>query len=73
MILSADFYKHFTAWKYILILQLDVYIFGTADDLKNFVAMDKTYIGAPWTKEYAYSIGIPEEKCGNGGLSLRKV
>ena len=73
MMLSPQFYENFKQWKYILILQLDAYIFGTANELNHFIDLGKTYIGAPWTLDYSRRLGIPEETCGNGGLSLRNV
>lgn len=56
-----------------LIVQLDAYIFGTSDELKQFVALGKPYIGAPWKREYAATLDIPTETAGNGGVSLRKI
>ena len=73
MMTSPWFYSKFSKWENILILQLDAYIFGTADELDAFISLGHTYMGAPWTKEYASAIGIPEETCGNGGVSLRNV
>jgi len=53
LMLSASFYEAFVNYKYILIHQLDAFIFR--DDLKYWCDQDYDYIGAPWlrSKEYA--------------------
>ena len=45
MMLSADFYKKFTQYKFILIHQLDAYVFK--DDLLYWCSRNFDYIGAP--------------------------
>lgn len=74
MMLTLDFYKRFQQYEYILIYQLDAFVF--VDQLEKFCEYGYDYIGAPWL------FGV---KClfehshqgvwyvGNGGLSLRKV
>jgi hypothetical protein len=87
LMLSADFYKNFSAFKYILIYQLDAWIFR--DELNEWCNKNYDYIGAPWTgHEWAkfaaghltlvrtvlYKLGYRKfDVVGNGGLSLRKV
>lgn len=68
LMMCTDFYKRFQSFKYILIYQLDAFVFS--DRLKEFCAMDFDYIGAPapkiiWDHLTRY--------VGNGGLSLRKT
>lgn len=73
LLLSSFFYKLFSDYKYLLITQLDVYVFE--DALDYFVAFDYDYYGAPWI--YGYSdYSLFKRKVlyvGNGGYSLRKI
>jgi hypothetical protein len=46
---SRYFYELFQNYDFILIAQLDVYIFG--DDLSEFTQLDYDYWGAPWFME----------------------
>jgi hypothetical protein len=87
LMLSVTFYKSFSAFKYILIYQLDAWIFR--DELDEWCNKNYDYIGAPWTgHEWAkfaaghltfvrtvlYKLGYRKfDVVGNGGLSLRKV
>ena len=48
MLLTADFYRRFTDYEYILIHQLDVFLFE--DKLLEFCDMGYDYIGAPYPK-----------------------
>lgn len=43
--LSAEFYDRFAAYEYVLIYQLDAFVF--ADRLAEFCQMGYDYIGAP--------------------------
>ncbi len=72
LMLSKEFYERFKIFKYILIYQLDAYVFR--DELEYWCLLDYDYIGAPWFK------GFNSEKngneflgVGNGGFSLRKI
>ena len=75
------FYKRFLDFRYILIYQTDVFVFG--DELKLWCDKGYDYIGAPWLnttwmKEFAQKKGLPFlykylNRVGNGGFSLRKV
>ena len=67
--LSEDFYRTFTNYKFILIHQLDAYVFK--DELIDWCNKDYDYIGAPWA--YKNKSGRIELRTGNGGFSLRKV
>lgn len=66
LMLSSFFYERFSDYKYMLIYQLDSFVFF--DGLSDFCNMGYDYIGAPqyhsWTKDIVV---------GNGGLSLRKI
>lgn len=72
LMLSKIFYSKFISYDYILIYQLDAFVFS--DELSYWVEQDFSYIGAPWFKGFDLSkesnpfIGV-----GNGGFSLRKV
>ena len=46
LMLSPEFYERFTAYRYILIAQLDTYIFR--DELQAWCARGYDYVGAPW-------------------------
>jgi hypothetical protein len=87
MMLSPAFYERFAASRYILIYQLDAWIFR--DELDEWCNKNYDYIGAPWTgHEWAkfvaghltfvrtvlFKLGYRKfDIVGNGGLSLRKV
>lgn len=69
---DVSFYKRFTYYKYMLIYQLDAWVFS--DQLAQWCAKGYDYVGAPWfelhkTHEEGYSLWC----CGNGGLSLRHI
>lgn len=68
--LSISFYERFDNYKFLLIYQLDAFVFS--DQLKKFCDMDYDYIGAPWP---AFTINwrCTKSYVGNGGLSLRKI
>jgi len=53
LMLSADFYKEFLSFEYILIYQLDAFVFK--DELIYWCSQDFDYIGAPWIREIPYS------------------
>lgn len=86
LMMSPDFYKRFSDKEYILICQLDAYIFR--DELNEWCSKGYDYIGAPWTVSKIFRIPPFKQwrklthnklrtqknfKVGNGGLSLRKV
>ena len=48
LMLSADLYERFTAYEYILIHQLDAFVFR--DELLHWCKKNYDYIGAPWLK-----------------------
>jgi hypothetical protein len=70
--LSAAFYQPFLQYPYMLLYQLDAWVFR--DELDKWCAAGFDYIGAPWFVGY----GEPKEPLqflgvGNGGFSLRKI
>ena len=85
--MTQKFYQAFQDYRYILVVQTDVWIIQNDHELKKFINSGYDYIGAPWKQgilAYAYTIkGIahfpkfvsrPQKLyVGNGGLSLRKV
>lgn len=72
LMLSLDFYKRFTQYEYMLIYQLDAYVFR--DELEEWCNKGYDYIGAPWFEGFqTYEKGCKLWKVGNGGFSLRKV
>ena len=68
LLLSQEFYRRFQSYDYLLIHQLDVFVFS--DRLLEFCRKGYDYIGAPVPRW-----GWPERRnrVGNGGCSLRKV
>lgn len=85
LMLSPEFYERFLAYDYILIYQLDSFVFR--DELKLWCEKGYDYIGAPWiaTRNFISSLLKPFNsssikkrkpifyKVGNGGFSLRKT
>ena len=70
--LSTKFYDTFRDFEYILIYQLDAFVFY--DALKIFCSFGYDYIGAPWPYYAWTGIRTPKTpRVGNGGFSLRKV
>lgn len=70
LMLRPDFYERFRRFEYILIYQLDAFVFS--DRLEEFCRLGYDYIGAPWP------LGVGKEEklylyVGNGGFSLRRV
>ena len=70
--LNLSFYKTFSEYEYILIYQLDCYVFR--DELEEWCKKGYDYVGAPWfTENSSHEEGGKLWKVGNGGFSLRKV
>lgn len=63
--LTPEFYERFNVYDYMLIYQLDAWIFN--DNIDYFIKLDYDYYGAPhlWSGDNA--------RVGNGGFSLRKI
>lgn len=51
---SKEFYERFTAYEYLLIAQLDAYIFR--DELDEWCGRGYDYVGAPWMRRPQYSV-----------------
>lgn len=89
LMLSLDFYNSFTSFEYILIYQLDAFVFS--DQLSAWTKKGYDYIGAPWVREskriflnvaakqsiaQAFNLILKNninKAVGNGGFSLRKT
>ncbi len=73
LMLSPFFYALFSRWNYILIAQVDAWIFSP--DLSLWLDRHYAYVGAPWCAIPNLPPGMPcpPEAVGNGGLSLRRV
>lgn len=73
MMLCKDFYQCFLDFKYILIYQMDAFVFY--DQLEEFCDLGFDYIGAPWIFGVKYLRRRDKGLwyVGNGGFSLRKV
>lgn len=69
LMLSISFYKRFKPFNYILIYQLDAFVFK--DELDEWCNKGFDYIGAPWVVSEGNSFVI--SGAGNGGFSLRKI
>ena len=79
LLLSKEFYSAFKEFNYILLTQLDVWVFE--NNLDYWTSLKYDYIGAPWLSEPPKQKRINLlpmgkwmlGKVGNGGFSLRKV
>lgn len=80
LLLQQSFYRRFLAYEYILLYQLDAWVFR--DELMHWANKGYDYIGAPWLEAPPITSGKKPivnlskwlvNKVGNGGLSLRKV
>lgn len=72
LMMCQDFYLSFKDYDYMLVYQLDAYVFR--NDLDYWCNLNYDYIGSPWFEDHkSYEDGKSLWKVGNGGLSLRKV
>ena len=72
LLMSPQFYETFSDFDYILIYQLDAFVFY--DALEDFCSLGYDYIGAPWPRHAWQGKRYPKTpRVGNGGFSLRKV
>lgn len=72
LLMSSKFYQRFLDYQYMLIYQLDCFVFR--DELNYWCLKGYDYIGAPWFNEHkSKEDGATLWKVGNGGLSLRKI
>ena len=75
LMLSKEFYSNFLEYEYLLIYQLDAWVFK--DELDYWCDKGFDYIGAPLF-EYKINKGVIQfsknmQGVGNGGFSLRKI
>lgn len=71
LMLDKQFYLAFADYNYLLLYQLDAYVFS--DDLDYWCSRGYDYIGAPWFDYFATSAEGKLYAVGNGGLSLRRT
>lgn len=72
LMVSVRFYSKFLNYKYILICQLDCFVFK--DELRYWLDQGYSYIGAPWLQGFRKAAeDAPIIGVGNGGFSLRQV
>lgn len=71
LLTSIGFYEKFLAYKYILICQLDVYVFK--DELDFWIRRDLDNVGAPIFEGYSKPTKKIKLGGNNGGFCLRKV
>ena len=72
LLLSKKFYSRFLDYEFLLIYQLDAFIFN--DNINYWIKKDFDFVGAPWFENYgSYENGEQLWKVGNGGFCLRKT
>ncbi len=69
LLLSTLFYNAFNEYEYMLIYQLDAFVFS--NKLMTFCKMGFDYIGAPIPRGFTWPESI--KRVGNGGFSLRRI
>ena len=69
LMMSPEFYEAFADFDYILIYQLDAFVFY--DALEDFCSLGYDYIGAPWPRMYIKNVPENISHVGNGGFSSR--
>lgn len=73
LMLQRELYEKFSGYEYILVYQLDSFVFS--DELSEFCELGYDYIGAPWLHGVLHYVNKDNllQRIGNGGLSLRRV
>lgn len=78
LMMSSTFYSRFLMSKYMLIYQLDAFVFE--NNIDDWIRKGYDYIGAPWIDttwieaiERKYHLPNAISRVGNGGLSLRNT
>jgi hypothetical protein len=77
LLISVEFYERFADFEYMLIYQLDAFVFR--DELKTWCATGFDYIGSPklhrkhWENPNTKNWPIVDPVLFNGGFSLRKI
>lgn len=69
LLLTPEFYERFSTYEYLLLYQLDAFVFS--DRLAEFCEMGYDYIGAPMPYWSGWPYGL--NHVGNGGLALRRI
>ena len=69
LMLDKSFYQRFANYNYILIYQLDAWVFR--DELDDWCSKGYDYIGAPWMENNNGELKL--SGVGNGGFSLRRI
>ena len=70
LMLDKSFYKRFSCYQYLLIYQLDAWVFR--DELDEWCRKGYDYIGAPWIEKDNNGV-LTMAGVGNGGFSLRRI
>lgn len=72
LMLNPDLYKRFIDYEFMLVYQLDAWVFR--DELSYWCDQGFDYIGAPWYEGYEKATHTSKiiSPSGNGGFSLRK-
>lgn len=70
LMLDKCFYERFAKYEYMLIYQLDAWVF--CDELKEWCSKGYDYIGAPWIEKDNKG-DLQLTGVGNGGFSLRRI
>jgi len=68
---TPQFYERFLAYDYILLYQLDSWVFSP--NLDHWLSLDYDYLGGPWFDEIKHTMTLKWSGCFNGGLCLRKT
>lgn len=71
LMLDQSFYSRFSNFKYMLIYQLDAWVFR--NELDYWCNQGYDYIGAPWIMRNEKGNAFEFEGVGNGGFSLRRI
>ncbi|MDR1786649.1 MAG: hypothetical protein LBR23_09360 [Spirochaetaceae bacterium] len=68
---APRFYERFLDYDYILLYQLDSWVFSP--NLDHWLSLDYDYLGGPWFEEIKHTMTLKWSGCFNGGLCLRKT
>ncbi len=71
LMLDKRFYQRFAEYEYMLVYQLDAWVFR--DELDYWCDKGYDYIGAPWIEKDSNGQPVGLGGVGNGGFSLRRV
>lgn len=71
LLLSEEFYKRFSKYEYMLIYQLDAYVFKA--DFSYYFKNNIDYVGAPCFEGFNHATEMKYINFQNGGFSLRNI